>query len=138
MKTKSTTKRKMKRKMRHKLRHIFRSLMPDYWLRNYPYSREWDAKLNLLLDTEHFIPIDEFTAVLGGVTVWVAGHPYASFRPYMYRVPSVQPRRVTVARAHAQLLSDSLSHVGHLMNEQEEIAELEKMLNLGVKDDRAH
>jgi hypothetical protein len=79
---------------------------PGYWLRNYPCSKEWDRLLNRLLDTEKFVYVDEFTAKLGGVEVWITNHPYASFRPYAPERLEALPARRTVLRARRKLLLD--------------------------------
>lgn len=88
----------------NKLRNFFRVLFtPGCWIQNdHEFSQAWDVELNYLLDTYTFANFDRFTAMLGRQEVWVANHPYASFRP----IPSgsdlplyIRPSRSTILRA---------------------------------------
>lgn len=86
------------------LQFIFR---PSYWCMLYPYSKEWDRKLNKLLDEERFKEISFCTAVLGTQKIWIANHPYASFTPYgIYDRIEVRSSRLTIKRARKKLLND--------------------------------
>lgn len=53
--------------------------MPNYWSINHRYSKQWDEKLNTLLNKHEFTDIDRYTAKLGDVEVWISNHPYGSF-----------------------------------------------------------
>lgn len=80
---------------------------PLCWFRNYPYSKEWDKRLNELLDKNSFTEIGEHTAMLGSVPIWTSNYPYAFAHPYTKAKPML-PSRATVFRAYEQLLMDSL------------------------------
>lgn len=78
---------------------------PSCWPQNESYSTFWNAKLNMLLDTEEFTDITQHTAKLGNTTVWIANHPYASFTPRnsICSFP-VRPSRRTILKAHDKLM----------------------------------
>lgn len=81
-------------------------LDPDYWLIfNYPYSEEWDAQLNLLLDKYEFTQITGYSAKLGDVLIRIGNHPYGSFTPYiMPKGFEVRASRKTIYNARKKLL----------------------------------
>jgi hypothetical protein len=68
-----------------------------------PYNSVWDAKLNELMRTERFTNLDSFTAQLGSRKVWVANHPYASFKPPHI---DIRPSRMTIYNAHKKLMRE--------------------------------
>lgn len=78
---------------------------PGYHTMNNPVSMEWDKQLNELMDKHKFERINTCMAKIGGVTVWVANHPYASFTPMdKTQLPSsIRPRRMTIYRAWKKL-----------------------------------
>lgn len=82
------------------IRDFLRSLLPDFWIMNHPYSKSWDRALNRLLDKYQFTDIKRYEAKLGTTTVWIENLPYASFTP---RIPEKEPdlwaSRPTIARA---------------------------------------
>lgn len=83
-----------------KLRDYLRSMLPDFWIMNEPYSESWDKALNRLLDKYMFTDIDQYTAKLGDVEVWIANMPYSAFTPMSIgRSDLVRPSRSTIARA---------------------------------------
>ena len=86
-----------------KLRDFLVSITPPYWLQNNPYNKEWDQILNQLLDEEQFVRLDDYTAKLGKIVVWVNNHPYASFSPWCPARLDIRPSRRTIARAYKLL-----------------------------------
>lgn len=74
--------------------------------RRSPYSPEWDEKLNELMDKYAFTNIDQHTAKLGSVTVWISDCPYADFECYEPRI-NASPSRKTLKRARKELASYS-------------------------------
>lgn len=86
------------------LQFIFR---PRYWNMLYPYSAEWDRKLNKLLDNHDFKDIGAFRAMLGDSEIWISNHPYAAFTPYRDSDKlELRPSRLTIKRARKKLLND--------------------------------
>lgn len=82
---------------------------PSYWLTLYPYSKEWDKILKQLMRDNKFKYMDSFTTKLGDKEIWIANHPYASFRPYIdWRKVEVMPSRITIRDAHKKLMQDLL------------------------------
>lgn len=82
------------------LRYLFR---PGWWVMLCPYSDGWDKRLNELLDGHEFEAVNEYSARIGGVELWIANHPYASMRPYNF---NVRARRSTIERAHNKLMAN--------------------------------
>lgn len=82
---------------------------PSCWLQNNGYSPIWDRKFRELLAEHSFKKTSNYTADLGGICVWVANHPYASFSPYGKDHADVRPSRSTILRAHDKLMSDRWS-----------------------------
>jgi len=78
--------------------------------RLYPYSAEWDKKLNELMDSHKFVRVDDFTVMIGDVEVWIENKPYADFKPYNPHL-NVSPSRKTLRRARARLVQDQLEEV---------------------------
>lgn len=92
---------------------------PSYWVQNNSLSIEWDRELTWLLDHGfHFRPIDgkKHEVQLGPYIVWIANHPYASFR---FR--QLRPMRRTILRAYRQLVID-VPHMDE--REREGLAEI--------------
>ena len=85
---------------------------PEYWVMNYRFDKHWDEKLNELLDHHKFENIDNYTATIGGVEVWIANQPFASFRirvggKVFKETMDHRPSRITIERAR-NLLSKNL------------------------------
>ena len=79
---------------------IWLAFHPSYWLQNYDYSSDWDKELNALLDAGEFEVIDEYTADICGIKVWITNEPYAVMRKYTLLGPqSHRPSRWTIRRA---------------------------------------
>jgi hypothetical protein len=79
-------------------------LHPSTWAQEYRYSEVWDTALNHFMETEKFKDIGEHTATIGGVVIWIANHPYASFSTYGKF--HVRPKRATILRARKKLMND--------------------------------
>ena len=88
------------------LQFIFK---PHYWLMNNSYNKEWDEKLNQLMDKYpiEFGPVNSLdgeihTITLGGNLIWIANYPYAYASPYSYTrsIDDVRPSRLTIQRLH--------------------------------------
>ena len=71
------------------------------------YSKEWDTKLNELLDNNDFEIIDGYTAKLGDEKLWYENNPYSCFKRFIRLTDtygySVMPSRYTVYRANKKL-----------------------------------
>jgi len=78
---------------------------PSCWIQNASYSKVWDEKLIELLKIGTFEKLSECSAVIGGIEVWIANHPYASFTPTEL---DVRPSRRTILKAHEKLCGDVL------------------------------
>ena len=88
---------------------LFALAHPACWLSQGEYCAEWDKELNRLLECDRFIEIDRFYATIGGIKVWVANHPYASFVPEKM---GVRPKRITVYKAHKKLAREYFEQAG--------------------------
>jgi hypothetical protein len=75
---------------------------------NEPFSKEWDDKLNELmdkyepvLDKPNSLDGEIYTVTFAEHCVWVANYPYAYGKPYDFRMAnSVRPSRLTILRLH--------------------------------------
>ena len=89
----------MKSKILYKLRAV---VSPACWFGGRRVSAEWDAWLwNALVNDPVITDVDDFTASVDGVVVWIANHPYSS--GYSYRYENLQCTRAT-----AYLLGEKL------------------------------
>lgn len=79
-------------------------ITPSCWIQNETYSEVWDSKLNSLMETNSFALKNEYCAEIGGICVWIANHPYASFA-----VKGVRPSRSTILKAYDKLMLDYLN-----------------------------
>jgi hypothetical protein len=79
--------------------------MPSWWIQVHPYSAEWDARLNHLMDHHQFEMLSEYRAQIGGMTVCIANHPFASFTP-VNLFPVIMPSKLTRERAMKKLMND--------------------------------
>ena len=52
---------------------------PLHWVQIHPYSAEWDKKFNELLDNNSFEHINDYTAYLGGYSIWIGNYPSGGF-----------------------------------------------------------
>lgn len=79
------------------LKYLF---MPHYWIMNQKLNKQWDEKLNKLLDEFDVEELTGFTCVVGGVKVWISNYPYSFGMPYLtvHREYSFRPRRRTIER----------------------------------------
>lgn len=85
--------------MRKKIIDYVISMTPRYWLMNETFNKEWDSKINYLIDNYKFTKINNgYTAVIGGAEIWVENHPYASFT-LDTKLGKVRPSRSTIAKA---------------------------------------
>lgn len=94
---------KINSKLKNLLIKIWVTINPMYWNMIYAYSNSWDYELNNLMDNYDFTDIDEYTAKLNGVEIWIANHPYASFRPYPERI---RPSKYTIYKGMEKLKKD--------------------------------
>lgn len=98
----------------NKLRWALRSMLPDFWIMNYPYSKSWDEALNRLLDKYDFEKVGVYSATLGDTEVWVENMPYAAFTPRIQGLTKyVRPSRSTIARAWEKLRETGFSSLGN-------------------------
>lgn len=80
-------------------------LTPGCWFQLYPYSKVWDAHLNALMKAHKFEQGSDCIAMLGGNQIWIANHPYASFRTVNGAI--VRPSRRTILKAWDKLVKDT-------------------------------
>lgn len=102
--------------------HFFFFLFkPSYWFMNFPYSREWDEELLIMMDRHNFEPIyyeylkqlNEHYVHLDDQEIWIRNHPYASFAKSTSKKtlmldgpPRVRPSRMTIYKARKKLIED--------------------------------
>lgn len=82
---------------------------PAIWSQNHPYSKRWENVLLSLMARHKFIAhptIPDKMAQIGGVTVWIGNHPYASFTPYAPVFLLVRPSRAVILMAMEKLIQD--------------------------------
>jgi hypothetical protein len=85
-----------------KIKDFFRVLFtPSCWIQFDTYSKDWDILLNELMQKHDFVPMNEHTACINGIKVWISNHPYGSFE-----VLGVRPSRITILKAHDKLIKD--------------------------------
>jgi hypothetical protein len=85
-------------------------LHPSYWVMMNPYSKAWDHELRRLMMDHKFIICSQYTAEIGGVSVWIENHPYSSFCPDS--LISVRPSRRTIMMAREKLCHDVFNGLG--------------------------
>ncbi len=70
------------------------------WLtpvRNFKVNKEWDAKMNQLLDDNEPVEIlNEYYAKIGNQQIWIANFPYASFSGPGSNAQRLPTRKTTV------------------------------------------
>jgi hypothetical protein len=62
---------------------LFRLTHPSFWLQNVRTSYEWDAQLRQLMQEHGVRRIDNCTADVGGVTIWIKNYPYGFGKRFM-------------------------------------------------------
>jgi hypothetical protein len=70
-----------------------------------PYSKEVDAIINHLLDNYEFTKVDDYTAEIGGYSLWVGNIPYNCFgfyKTFEYNVRR-RPSRLTIQKGRRKL-----------------------------------
>lgn len=73
----------------------------------YPVDRKWNAELRRCMELHRFEPVYKYMAKIGPHEVWIANHPYASFRPLIKgAVEDKVPRRSTTRVAMCKYLID--------------------------------
>lgn len=80
---------------------------------NYKYSKEWDLRLNQLMNEHSFTRISDHSAYLGDTELWISNHPYASFvemgETFLIRDDQrVRASKLTIYKAHKKLEQDKL------------------------------
>lgn len=92
------------------MKYFFKVLLtPSCWIQNDPYSSLWDKKLNQLMRENKFIRDNDYHSKIGGCTVWIENHPYASFTCDL--LPEGRPSRRTILKAMDRLQQDYLEEV---------------------------
>jgi len=86
---------------------------PSYSSMNYKYSKEWDLRLNQLMNEHSFTGISDYSAYLGDTELWISNHPYASFvemgETFLIRDDQrVRASKLTIYKAHKKLEQDKL------------------------------
>ena len=88
---------------------LFTIFHSSYWIMLYPYSKEWDDQLNMLMECNTFKRKNEFIADLGNQEIWIKNYPYACFRPInpgCLRPEVIRPSRGTIYKAWKKLRKD--------------------------------
>ena len=85
----------------------------SYSTMNYKYSKEWDLRLNQLMNEHSFTRISDHSAYLGDTELWISNHPYASFvemgETFLIRDDQrVRASKLTIYKAHKKLEQDKL------------------------------
>lgn len=87
---------------------------PKYWGMNYSYNYRWDIELNRLMENNNFVFKSKHESMLGGITMWVENHPYASFtmpkknNQHIFDFAGGRPSRLTIIRAKRKWKYDLL------------------------------
>jgi len=55
----------------------YRLFNPLFWIQNEPTSEEWDRVLNELLDKYGVTSVNQYTARVGNLEIWVCNYPYS-------------------------------------------------------------
>lgn len=89
---------------------FLRTLNPSMWVMIHAYSAEYDAALLALMEKHRFRDLRSHTVMLGEHELWIANHPYASFKPYVgWNGINVRPSRKTILLAHDRMMKDCFS-----------------------------
>lgn len=91
------------RNILNKIKDMLFLFNPEWLFMNYSYSKEWDIKLNNLMDTDKFIGHDGYLTQIGGYELWIANYPYAAFH-----YNGVRPSRKTIRRAKKRMKMDTM------------------------------
>jgi len=91
--------------MKRWLRVLF---TPSCWLQNNTYNAAFDKWLRARLADSNFENIGIYHATIGGVRLWVANHPYASFNLEEGVCGGYRPSRATVLEAMDALMIQRL------------------------------
>jgi len=110
-----------------RLRDSFLSLQflfkPMFWGMNESYSTEWDKKLNDMMSKYDFTDIENCTAKLNGMEIWITNYPYSTFMPYERnsgnRKHKYRPSRLTIKRAMEKLEKDMYKQFGRVKSTDE-------------------
>lgn len=102
------------------LQFIFK---PSYWLMNEPYNSDLDLFINELLDKHEFENVRNCTAILGGITMWIANIPYSCMMPYENMIkPNIRPSRLTIQKGLRKL-----KKVKNRVDDREEIEYIKRL-----------
>jgi len=94
------------------LKNIWRVITtPKCWDRLYPYNKDWDDKLNSLLDSGEKINIGLYTSNIGNITIWTSNYPYCFGRLYGPIEFGILPSRKTVFRLYDRILKEIINEV---------------------------
>jgi hypothetical protein len=85
---------------------------PSRWICNESYCKQWDKKLNELMQNNKFILVNNYEAKLGEYKIWIENDPYASFTVCDYNFKSrYRASRLTILRAGRKLNNDILEYI---------------------------
>lgn len=91
----------------------FAIFSPTFWIVDGQFSRDYDNWLLDQIKTGKFAEMGTHTAKIGGVTLWVANHPFSSFGVYKYGdspiLKSLRCSRLTKMLAYRKLIKDALN-----------------------------
>jgi hypothetical protein len=113
------------------LQFIFK---PNYWIMNEPFNKDWDDKLNLLMDK--FEPVfgnvneldgEIHTISFGGINVWVSNYPYAYATPDYYS--NIRPSRLTIQRLYRMINQEKVTRQRENGGVTKFMAQIDKVLN---------
>ncbi len=81
---------------------------PRWWVMNNIYNEKWDRELNYLLDNYKLKDIDNYTAALNGVEIWISNYPYA-YGTVHTNGHYGRPSRSTIYRLRQRVKVDSMT-----------------------------
>jgi len=113
------------------LQFIFK---PNYWMMNEPFNKDWDHKLNLLMDKFEPVfadvnPLDGLihTVSFGGIVVWIENYPYAYATPDYYS--RIRPSRLTIQRLYRMINQEKVTRQSENSGSIKLMTQIDKALN---------
>lgn len=79
----------------------FKYIFSPYWWCLNSYNKEWDKKLNYLLDNYKIESYDCYYIIINKYKIWVENYPYGAFVTKTYEG---RPAKKTIEKAHKILL----------------------------------
>lgn len=90
----------MKNKIKQFIKDIFIYFIIITSFRIYSYNKEWDEKLNYLLNNYELEYKDRYEIKINGVDIWVENFPYAYGKPGIRYNLDVMPSKKTIFKLY--------------------------------------